>query len=261
MTLPDLTLGWHMHNGDALAYLCALPDASVDGLVSDPPYSSGGAFRGDRAQSTATKYVRSDVVDKGVDFMGDTRDQRAWTLWCTLWLTECSRVLKPGAPVCLFIDWRQLPAMTDAFQAGGMSWRGIAVWDKGPGCRPTPGGPANQCEYIVWGSRGAWDRKSEKGVYTSAGVFQHTAPREREHQTEKPVALMRQIVRIVDPGGLIIDPFAGSGTTGVAALREGYRFIGCEMSGHYADVSRRRLSEEAPPPDFKPSAPSLWSAA
>ena len=62
------------------------------------------------------------------------------------------------------------------------------------------------------------------------------------HMTGKPTDLMRQVVRICEEGGRILDPFAGSGTTLVAAQLEGYSWIGCELTQHYADVTRERLA-------------------
>ena len=68
------------------------------------------------------------------------------------------------------------------------------------------------------------------------------APRKNSHPTVKPVKLMRWLVRLVcPPGGTVLDPFAGSGTTGVAALEEGMRFIGVEQSEEYAAIARARL--------------------
>ena len=62
------------------------------------------------------------------------------------------------------------------------------------------------------------------------------------HPTVKAVALMRWLVRLVTPpGGLVLDPFAGSGTTGMAALEEGFRFVGCELSPEYAAIAARRI--------------------
>lgn len=62
------------------------------------------------------------------------------------------------------------------------------------------------------------------------------------HQTQKPLALMDVLVRLFsDPGELILDPFSGSGTTGVAALRLGRRFLGWEMNAEYAAIARKRL--------------------
>ena len=64
------------------------------------------------------------------------------------------------------------------------------------------------------------------------------------HMTGKPTPLMRQLVRICETGGRILDPFAGSGTTLVAAQQEGYNWTGIEMTDHYAEVTRERLRAE-----------------
>ena len=63
----------------------------------------------------------------------------------------------------------------------------------------------------------------------------------RIHQTEKPLGVMRDICRIVEPGGIILDPFAGSGTTVLAAKLEGYPSVGIELSPHYAHAAYERV--------------------
>lgn len=76
----------------------------------------------------------------------------------------------------------------------------------------------------------------------------HCAPvkiERRRHQTEKPVAVMRELVRICTPGGLVLDPFAGGGSTGIACMAEGYRFIGCEITPTYARRSREAIAAAA----------------
>jgi site-specific DNA-methyltransferase (adenine-specific) len=73
----------------------------------------------------------------------------------------------------------------------------------------------------------------------------HPSPRgERRHLTAKPEALMRDVVALCAPGGLVVDPFAGSGTTGVAALRTGRRFLGCEIVPAYQTLANERLAAE-----------------
>jgi site-specific DNA-methyltransferase (adenine-specific) len=62
----------------------------------------------------------------------------------------------------------------------------------------------------------------------------------RKHVAQKPLSVMRELVRIVVPGGLVLDPFAGAGTTGLAALAEGRRFLGFELHAGYAAIARRR---------------------
>ena len=71
-------------------------------------------------------------------------------------------------------------------------------------------------------------------------------PRKNHHPTVKPTDLMRHLCRLVTPpGGLVLDPFAGSGSTGRGAVLEGFRFIGIEREAAYVDIARRRLTEAA----------------
>jgi site-specific DNA-methyltransferase (adenine-specific) len=231
--------GATLYLGDTLHVLRTLPDASVDAVITDPPYSSGGLHRSDRNQSTGTKYVQTSTQIVRPDFQGDNRDQRSYLAWCSLWLSECLRIVKPGRPCLVFTDWRQLPTTTDAFQAGGFVWRGLVAWDKGRGVRPMAGF-SSQAEYIVWGTRGPADLGS---VYLD-GVLRATVKQaEKEHQTGKPIGLMEQLLQIVPDGGTVLDPFAGSGTTLVAASRVGKRAIGIEIEPAYCAVTERRLDQ------------------
>jgi site-specific DNA-methyltransferase (adenine-specific) len=232
---------WTLHQGEALRVLRSLATASVDAVITDPPYSSGGFTRGDRTGTTTTKYVLTSSKRRYVDFSGDNRDQRSFAYWCALWLSECLRIAKPGAPICVFTDWRQLPATTDAVQAGGWIWRGIVPWDKAA-CRPQKGRFAAQCEYIVWGSSGPLP--AQRGVGCLRGIVREAVRRDDKHHiTGKPTRVMRELAGICPPGGVILDPFAGSGTTGVGALLEGRRFIGIEQSAHYFDLALARLAD------------------
>ncbi len=231
-------------HGEALATMRQLPTGGFDALVTDPPYCSGGTSTVERTSRTAQqKYVSTDSVSGHAmpDFGGDQRDQRSFTLWCTLWLGEALRLVRPGGQALVFTDWRQLPALSDAIQAAGWRWRGIVVWRK-TNSRPNPGF-RNESEYLLWASHGVIDRDHQPpclpGVYTVGSP----KGKERQHITAKPVELMRYLVRTVPVGGRILDPFAGSGTTGVAALAEGRRFLGIEGSPAYAEIATKRLAE------------------
>lgn len=231
-----------LYGGDSLAVLRSLPSGSVDAVITDPPYSSGGMTRGDRAgQGTGAKYVTTGSSAKDfTDFAGDGRDQRAYQYWCALWLSECLRIAKPQGVVLTFTDWRQLPATTDAIQAGGWVWRGVVPWFK-PASRPQAGRFSASCEYVVWGSRGGMT--TDITAPCLPGFFQASSPRNREHQTQKPVDVMRELVKICPEGGTVLDPFMGSGTTGVAASLERRHFIGIEMVADYQSIAERRIRE------------------
>lgn len=189
LTYPDRLL---LHHGDALAFLATLPDASVDALVTDPPYSSGGFMRGDRMGSTVNKYVQTGAkrAETIPEFSGDNKDQRGFGYWSALWMSECVRVVKPGGWCIVFTDWRQLPATTDYVQAGGFIWRGVVPWVKRQ-VRPVSGRFAAQCEYVVWGTNGARSMDYEQPMWP--GFYDVPSPKKRNHVTEKPVELMRRL--------------------------------------------------------------------
>jgi len=154
--IETLAEGVTCHLGDCLEILPTLD--GVDAIITDPPYSSGGAFRGDRMSKTSAKYVLTGTQIERPEFSGDNRDQRSFGYWCSLWMSLALRVSNPAAVACVFTDWRQLPVTTDYFQAGGWVWRGVVPWDK-ENYRPQMGRFAAQCEYIVWGSAGGRKRK------------------------------------------------------------------------------------------------------
>lgn len=249
MTVPNVFAegeGWTLYCGDAIAVLPVL--GGSNGVITDPPYSSGGAMRGDRTASPNAKYLRSDSkqADYIPTFAGDNRDQRSYLAWSALWLGMCLDLAQPGAVLCCFTDWRQLPVTTDAVQAGGWVWRGVLPWLK-PNPRPVAGRFAGGSEFVVWGSAGPM---RDEGACLP-GHFTANPDRGREHVTQKPLELMRVVVELVDAGGVVLDPFAGSGTTGVAALLSGRRFVGVERCLEHCEVAARRLSEASG--NYRPS--------
>jgi site-specific DNA-methyltransferase (adenine-specific) len=226
--------------GEACAILRQLPTASVDVVITDPPYSSGGMMRGDRAGADCrSKYQQSQTEKVYDEFSGDNRDQRSFIMWCSIWLDELRRVTKPGAVIACFTDWRQMPAMTDALQVGGLVWRGVVPWVK-KSYRPQKGRWASQCEYLVWGTNGprAIDGPCFPGSYT------YSVASDKRHMTEKPVDLMHELCRIAyEPDAVILDPFMGSGTTLKAAKQHGKRCIGIELTRLICETACERLRE------------------
>jgi len=232
-----------LYGGEALAALREMPTASVDAVITDPPYSSGGMIRGDRMQDVHTKYVSTGSSSHAnlEAFSGDSRDSFGYWFWCSVWLGECQRILKPGGITALFTDWRQLAATIGGIQSGGAVFRGVVPWHK-PSARPVQGRWANSCEYVVWGTNGPRDL-AILGPKAFPGFFQSHAPRERDHLTQKPLDVMRGLLAIVPEGGVVLDPFMGSGTTGVAAVMDRRRFVGVEMVEHYQRIAERRIRE------------------
>ncbi len=152
----------------------------------------------------------------------------------------------------VFSDWRQEPTTSDALQMAGWTRQGTIPWIK-PASRPRKGGFKQSAEFITWGVKGTLD--NNRDIYLP-GHFTASQPRkDRVHITQKPLEIMQQLVRICPEDGVVLDPFTGSGSTGVAALLEGRRFVGVELSPHYADIAEQRLRAELTQDDFALAGP------
>jgi site-specific DNA-methyltransferase (adenine-specific) len=252
--------------GDCREVLPTLED--VDLVLTDPPYSSGGAMRSDRNLDTGKKYRMTGVERQDFNFSGDSRDQRALMFWCSDWMSQCVYATKPGGAILCFIDWRNLPCVVDAVQVGGWVYRGIIPWDKGEATRPNKGWFRAQVEYIVAASNGALLQGADADGICSPGFFHcGVNPADKFHLTGKPTDLVVSMLQTRNDWRTVLDPFMGSGTTGVACQRLGRRFIGIELDEGYFDIACRRIEEamrqpdlfvETPPP---PVQTSIFDAA
>lgn len=232
--------------GDCLEMMNNIPDESVGMVLTDPPYSSGGLYRGDRAATTGDKYTdnKYNGAARFQNFSGDNMDQRSFTEFMRMVLSKARKKTKPEGVVACFVDWKNLPALTDALQAAGWIWRGIVVWDKGIS-RPTPGRFRNDCEYVVWGTNGAKSIARTEDTFYGPGCYRipSVQTKLKNHQTEKPVELLENLLKITPPGEAVLDMFAGSGSTGVACANTGRDFIGIELDRGYFETMRRRIEE------------------
>lgn len=106
--MPAVTL----YLGETLRVLDTLEAESIDAVITDPPYLSGGMTLTARSADPAKKYVSHGQKLQRPSFAGDNRDGRSLAYWCTLWITQCLRLVTPGGYFLMFTDWRQLPLMT-----------------------------------------------------------------------------------------------------------------------------------------------------
>lgn len=225
-----------LYNGDAATVLKHIAPNTFDAVITDPPYST------DIGKSTAQKYTGTKRLCPYPDFACDNMDQRCWIGFMSDILSLARYACKDMAVCILFISWRQIPALSDALQRAGWVWRGVAVWDKGLGARPQLGRFRQQAEFVLWGSNGRMP--TDRAVPVLPGVYQYpnVQSAERIHQTQKPVALMRDLMRICTPDSCVLDPFAGSGSTLAAARDLGFSATGVEMVKPIAEAAAKRLN-------------------
>ncbi|MCB1036813.1 MAG: site-specific DNA-methyltransferase [Acidobacteria bacterium] len=215
-------------------------------VVTDPPYASGAAHSAGRKAPPTSKYKQTETRRQYLDFLGDAMDQRSWTRWSAGWLEGLRRLSRTEAYVMVFSDWRQLPSVSDALQWSNWTWRGVSVWDKTEGSRaPNKSYFRHQAEFIVWGSNGRLSPSFEPGRRTVPGVFRASIDSRKVHLCQKPVAVMSWLLSILpERDGWIVDPFAGSGSTLLAAEAAGISCAGVELHEEIALQALERLEGE-----------------
>ena len=213
--------GWTLYNADCLDVLPTLEAGSVDAVITDPPFGIG------------FKYASHNDTSEGYG---------AW-LWTIL--DMCERAARPGSPVFV---WQASLNMRRFAEWFPRNWRLFVAAKNFVQMRPT----AMQYAYdpvIVWWKDGAkpYSAKTASRDFHLA----NTAPSARKpgspayvkgHPCPRPLSQVQHIIeQWVVPGGVVLDPFMGSGTTGVACLNTGRRFIGIELDPGYFDIARQRL--------------------
>lgn len=230
-------------HGDCLELLRTLPDNSVDAVVTDPPYCSGG-FSEAAKKSATYQGLRSETIRDGKEkwFTSDAMTSNGFLFLMRSVANESLRVLRDGGSMLCFCDWRMYAMLSASLESSGMRLQNMVVWDKGGAGLGRGFRPQHEIVIHLVKGVGVYYSNHGKNVYSTPRV--HST--EKEHPTQKPDSLMRQLLRVVTPpGGVVLDPFMGSGSTGKAAILEGFRFIGCEREAEYVEIARARIKAAA----------------
>ena len=241
-----------LYRADAFELMADIPDDSVDCIWTDPPYllSNDGVtcVAGKRVSVNKGKWDRSNGIENDHEFN-------------LSWLRECHRILKPAGTIWVTGTLHIYLSVGMAMMQLGFRILNDITWEKTApppnlGCRCF----THSTETLLWatkapkGSKHKYtfhyqDMKAENGGKQMKSVWQFPAAPRREklhgkHPTQKPVALIDRCLRAsTNPSDIVFDPFAGSASTGVAALPLGRAFIGCEIEAEYTQIGNCRLSE------------------
>lgn len=211
-------------NAEHVAHLLDGKPAEV--VLTDPPYCSGGFQEAGRSGgSIGTR----DSVTIQNDQLSTRGYQRL--------IGDVLKLYQPGLAY-VFTDWRQWVNLFDVMEGAGLGVRSMIVWDKG-----SPGmgrGWRNQHELIMMGCRVASPFKPSD---CAGNVIPCGRTGNDDHPTQKPVDLLREIMRVSSFAGLFVDPFAGSGSTLIAGERSGVPVYAMEMAPRYADTIIRRWED------------------
>lgn len=226
---------FEIHTGDARDLIRSVPDASVDLICTDPPYNLANYSRGNLAMSW-----RSDFNNDVADWDRTTFDPKDWS-------DELRRVLAPHGNLFVFTSYNLLGRWHEVFDPTFDTFQ-FLVWHKtNPPPKLRRAGFLNSCELVVccWNQGHTWnfDRQRDMHNFIEAPVCAgHERVRDPKHPTQKPLAVLRRLVELASrPGDLVLDPFMGVGSTGVAALELGRRFLGFELDEGYVGAAAQRL--------------------
>lgn len=212
---------WCVITGDCLEILPTLPEGCVGALVTDPPFGIGF----------------------GYNTYEDSSDGYGEWLWSILEQSE--RLAEPGSP---FFVWQAMPNCRHFSEWFPRNYRLFAACKNFVQMRPQAMNHAWD-PVLVWWTEGKPWRDLEKKIVNrdfyvadTASAVANTKAIEKQHPCPRPLGHLLYIVsQWVRPQAIVLDPFCGSATTGVACLKTGRRFIGIELDSHYAEIARRRL--------------------
>jgi len=246
-----------VHHGDSLELLKLLPDSSADLVFADPPYNlqlHRNLFRPDRSRVSA--------VDDGWDKFDSFREYDDFT---RAWLLECRRVLKDTGSIWVIGSYHNIYRVGAMLQDTGFWILNDIIWVK---TNPMPNFMgtrfANAHETMIWASRSrdakyTFHYQAMKGfnddlqmrsdwlIPLCKGPERIREEGRKAHSTQKPEELLyRIIIATTNPGDLVVDPFAGSGTSAAVAKRLGRNFIAFERELEYVVLARERIAGITP---------------
>ena len=230
--------------GDSLDVLAKIEGGSVDLILTDPPYNLGLFMK---KRGTNIGKLRSNHF---VVASWDLLDFEEWTKKMDAFFSQAARILRKRGAVLMFMSIIKLETVKQLAEKHGFYYKTIGIWHK---TNPMPRNMnlhfVNSTESWIYLVNGATTGTFNNNGKIIHDFFETAAVRGAErkcgvHPTQKPLVLMEHFVSLLSNGGdLVIDPFMGSGTTGVACKNLGRRFIGIDVSPEYCEIARRRIFE------------------
>lgn len=221
--------------GESLSKMKEIKKESIDAIITDPPYNIS---KDNNFKTMGRTGIDFGEWDKNFDL--------------TSWIKTAQPLLKKGGNIVIFNDWKNMSYITNALEENGFEVKDLIRWEK---ANPMPRNRDRRFitdyEVAVWAVKkgGKWTFNRIDESYERPVIKCNITPKREKnfgvHPTQKPVAVMEWIVkRLTNEGDKILDPFMGSGSTGVACKKNNRRFIGIELDEEYFKIASERLKEE-----------------
>lgn len=218
-----------LYLGDCIQVLSFLEDESIDFIVTDPPYGC-----------STTVITRKGQKDLDSNF-GD------WDCFFTDWLQEAYRVLKQNSGMIIFVPATRFESLMNQCSLVGLKYVQPWFWYRTNPAVSMRNTLQWAVEHMLYVRKGTHKLKIDNHGKCH-NIFKHASTKkDRFHPTQKPIALMVDIIKYVSSkADTILDPFNGSGSTGVAAVSQERRYIGIEIDKTYFEKSCERFKSRIP---------------
>jgi site-specific DNA-methyltransferase (adenine-specific) len=217
-----------LYHGDCLTKMSTMSDESIDLIVTDPPYLMDYQSNY-RVATEQFEKIAGDV--DGHQLIED-------------YFSECHRLLKDDTHIYSFCSWHHVDFFKQEFEKH-FTLKNIIVWYKGGGgIGDLEGSYISDYEFALFGHKGrrALNRKEMGGRKGAVMKVDKVTASQMVHATEKPVELIeKMIIASSDKGDVIFDGFMGAGSHGIASVRNGRDFIGCELESGYFGIAKERI--------------------
>lgn len=226
---------YHIVRGDSHDIIKKIPDHSVDFILTDPPYNLAQHSTGN-ISLPGRSAMNNDLAEWDlIEFRPEE------------WIDEFIRILKPTGNLFIFTSYNQIGKWYELLDHK-FDTTNFMVWHKtNPAPKVFKAGFLNSCEliYTCWNKGHTWNfiNQAEMHNFIESSICMKperlTYPK---HPTQKPVAVLKKLITVAsNENDIIFDPFMGVGSTGVAAIEAGRRFIGCEIMPEYFEAAEKRI--------------------
>lgn len=231
--------------GDSMEKISEIADGSIDAIICDPPFnivekigSNLHIFRQGEKQAESSISIESMSFDVGFDQLS--------------WISIAARKLKKGGNMIIFNDWENMGDIAKESRKNKLTVKCLCHWQKP---NPTPAEWGRRFvagrEYFIHITKGGKNTFNTESLHFGSFNVPLTPKSEKangKHPNQKPLKLMRQLVTVLtNHGDVVLDPFMGSGSTGVACLELGRKFVGIEKDKVFFELARSRLEDKKKP--------------
>ena len=231
-------------NGDCIRALNSLSNDSVDLTLTDPPYNLGNFMR--ERDTNLIKMRENFFGNAGWDDLSF----EDWVINMNSFFSEQARILKSGGALVVFMSLIRVESIMQIAKNNGLYYKTTGIWHK---TNPMPRNMnlhfINSIEgwvYFIKGKRTGTFNNNENAIHDF--IESSSTPKNEKkyggHPTQKPEKVMQHFIELLsNPSEVVLDPFMGSGTTGVVAKNTNRSFIGIELQKDYFDIALKRISD------------------